>query len=180
MSTTFYTRIVDKRAWETRLDAWMSLVRTQSRLLDHFERELQREVGIGLPRFDVLAQLDRAGGRLRLGALADAILLSRSGLSRLLDRMERDAQIAREGAPDDARGQVASLTPRGRTLLERARRVHNANIERFFAANISDRDARTIADALRRVRLSLPGGEAGEAAVRWGSPADRGRSAERS
>lgn len=77
-----------------------------------------------MPRFDVLVQLDRNGGSLRFQRLADAILLSRSGLSRLVDRMQRDGLVARQEHPEDARGQVVSLTPLGRKVLGKVRAVH--------------------------------------------------------
>lgn len=164
---------MDAATWSRRLDAWMSVVRTQSLMLDHLERELIRETGLTLPRFDVLAQLDRAGGRLRFGKLADAILLSRGGLSRLVDRMARDGLITREGDPSDARGWFAVITPHGRELLARARKGHNAEVRRLFAEQIDDSEAAVLTETLRRVRLALPGGAEAERSMVWGAmPSD--------
>ncbi|HEX6487729.1 MAG TPA: MarR family winged helix-turn-helix transcriptional regulator [Candidatus Dormibacteraeota bacterium] len=159
---------MDTLSFERRLDAWMSLLRTQSRLLDLMEADLKRRVGITISRFDVLAQLDRNGGSLRFQRLADAILLSPSGLSRLLDRMQRDGLVARHGHPEDARGQVVSLAPLGRKVLAKAREVHHANVRKWFIDQVGDAEAEVITESLRRVRLALPGGPAAEDAIAWG------------
>lgn len=169
---------MDTDSFARRLDAWMSLLRTQSRLLDLLEADLKRRVGITMPRFDVLVQLDRNGGSLRFQRLADAILLSRSGLSRLVDRMQRDGLVARQEHPEDARGQVISLTPLGRKVLGKARAVHHANVQRWFMDQVGDAEAEVITVALRRVRLALPGGPAAEEAIVWG-PAGQTRPAGR-
>ncbi len=167
--------VVTDDGFEKRLNAWMSILRTQSRLLDLLEADLKRRVGLTIPRFDVLAQLDRNGGSLRFQRLADAILLSRSGLSRLLDRMERDGLVDRQGYPEDARGQIVSLTPEAKVVLRRARAVQHANLRRWFADHVEDRDAEVITSALRRVRLALPGGEAAEQGMTWGAPGNQRR-----
>lgn len=180
MSTTLpQNGVVADELFGRRLDAWMSILRTQSRLVDLLEADLKRKVGLTIPRFDVLAQLDRNGGSLRFQRLADAILLSRSGLSRLLDRMERDGLVLRQGHPEDARGQIVSLPAHGKDVLRKARAVHHANLRRWFLEQIEDDEAETITSALRRIRLALPGGEAAEEAMTWG-PAGRTRRSIRS
>src|SRR5262245_66566430 len=82
----------DESRW---MPAWMALVRTHARLWDQVEAQMRRDHGLTMARYDVLAQLNVAGGKLRLSDLASSIVLSPSGLSKLLDRME-DSGIDRK------------------------------------------------------------------------------------
>src|SRR5450432_2973773 len=105
--------------------AWMALVRTHARIWDQVEAQMRHDSGLTMPRYDVLMQLDIAGGRLGLTELASAIVLSPSGLSKLLDRMEASELIRREPDPTDARSTFARITPRGRSLVRKARGRHH-------------------------------------------------------
>jgi len=99
------------------LDAWRALLRGQALVLEQVEREL---AAAGLPPlgwYDVLTELDKAGGRLRIHELADAVVLSRSGLSRLLDRLEAAGLLRREPCEGDRRGAYAAITGEGRAKL---------------------------------------------------------------
>jgi DNA-binding MarR family transcriptional regulator len=91
-------------------------------------------------------QLDMAGGRLGLTELAAAVLLSPSGLSKLLDRMESTELIRREPDPRDARSTYARITPRGRALVRRARQRHHDWLQQAFGDALDDRD---VADLVR-------------------------------
>src|SRR3954449_11798712 len=106
--------------------AWMALVRTYARLWDQVEAQMRQDTGLTMSRYDVLMQLDLAGGRLGLSELAATIVLSPSGLSKLLDRMETSELIQREPDPNDARSTFAKITPRGRSLVRKARDRHHA------------------------------------------------------
>src|SRR5215510_1856359 len=88
---------------DEQLDAWRAFLRAQSALIRTLDRELQEDQGLPITFFDVLAQLTAAGGRLRMSELADAVLLSRSGVTRLVDRMERDGLVKREHCPTGGR-----------------------------------------------------------------------------
>ena len=90
--------------------AWIALVRTHARLWDQVEAQMRHDSGLTMPRYDVLMQLDMAGGRLGLSELASTIVLSPSGLSKLLDRMEASELIRREPDPRDARSTFARIT----------------------------------------------------------------------
>jgi DNA-binding MarR family transcriptional regulator len=131
--------------------AWMLLVRTHTRFWDAVERQMQRDHGLTMARYDVLAQLDGAGGRLGLGQLASAIALSPSGLSKLLDRMGAPGLILREADPDDARAAFAIITPRGRVLVRSARRGHHALLRRTFGHVLNDRDVADLARIMRKL-----------------------------
>ena len=131
--------------------AWLALIRTHARLWDQLETGMRRESGLTISRYDVLMQLDLAGGRLRLSELASAIVLSPSGLSKLVDRMEAAGLLKREPDPRDARSTFARITPRGRTLVRKARRTHHAWLESTFGAALDDRDLRDLARIMQRI-----------------------------
>lgn len=139
------------RVDENRLAAWRALLWAHAATMRVLERELEAECGLPLAWYDVLAQLNAAGGRLRMSELADAVLLSRGGLTRLVDRIVAAGLVCREACASDRRSAFAVLTPAGRAALRRASRVHLAGIERHFAAHVSPDEAVTVARALQRV-----------------------------
>ena len=116
-------KAADPDSW---MPAWMALVRTYGRYWDFIEAAMHREHGLTMARYDVLAQLDLAGGRLGLGDLATHVWLSPSGVSKLLDRMSAAGLVMREPDPDDARSSFAVITRAGEALVRRARRTHHA------------------------------------------------------
>ena len=141
-------RASDDSRW---IGAWMLLVRTHTRLWDVVEEQMRRDHGLTVARYDVLAQLDGAGGRLGLGDLASAIALSPSGLSKLLDRMDASGLIRREPDPDDARAAFATITPRGRELVKNARKGHHALLRRTFAHALTDRDLADLGRIMKKL-----------------------------
>ena len=107
------------------LGAWRGLLRVHARLTKALDADLVREHDLPLSSYEVLLFLaDAPDGRLRMSELADGVLLSRSGLTRLVDRMERDGLLRRERCEDDARGYYAIITDAGRELFQRARATH--------------------------------------------------------
>jgi DNA-binding MarR family transcriptional regulator len=126
--------------------AWLALIRTHARLWDQVDAQMRHDSGLTMPRYDVLMQLDMAGGRLGLSELASTIVLSPSGLSKLLDRMQASELIRREADPRDARSTFARITPRGRSLVKKARQRHHAWLQRAFGDALDDRD---VADLTR-------------------------------
>ena len=145
---------------DEQLDAWRAFLRAQSALIRTLDRELQAEQGLPITFFDVLAQLTQAGGRLRMSELADAVLLSRSGVTRLVDRMERDGLVKREHCPTDRRAMYATVTTAGKRALAKARPVHLRGVAEHFARHLSDDEAKTLAAALGRM---VPDGADGDA-----------------
>src|SRR5450755_2542089 len=135
--------------------AWLQLVRTHTRFWDQIEAHMRREHGLTMARYDVLAHLDMAGGRLGLSELASAIALSPSGLSKLLDRMDASGLVRRDPDPDDARAAFASITPRGRALAGSARASHHELLRGTFGSALSDRDIADLTRIMKRVDASL-------------------------
>jgi DNA-binding MarR family transcriptional regulator len=141
-------------------DAWKAFLRAQAELIRTLDRELQAEQGLPITFFDVLIQLSQAGGRLRMSELADAVLLSRSGVTRLVDRMVRDDLVRREACPEDRRSMYATLTTKGKRALAQARPVHLRGVAEHFGRHLSDEEAKTLAAALGRMAAPPDGDEA--------------------
>ena len=136
--------------------AWMALVRTYARLWDQVEAQMRQDSGLTMPRYDVLMQLDVAGGRLGLTELASSIVLSPSGLSKLLDRMEASELIRREPDPRDARSTFAQITPRGRSLVRKARDRHHEWLQQVVGDALDDRDVVDLTRIMRRIAERTP------------------------
>lgn len=142
------------------LAAWRALLTAQAAVVGRIERDL---AGAGdvvpLTWYDVLLELNAApGGRLRQRDLAREVLLTRSGISRLVDRLEGAGLLRREPNPADRRGDLVALTTAGRVALERTWPAYARGIQEHFARHLSPDEARTVATALARVRQPAPGG----------------------
>src|SRR4051812_12937065 len=137
---------------ELELDAWRGFLRTYSTLVRDLDDELTRRHGLPISSYDVLVQLDEApDGRLRMSALADAVLLSRSGLSRLVTRLEGQGLIERLECGTDARGSFAAITDKGRQRLNEARVTHRAGVRARFFDHLGERELRQLAKVWSRV-----------------------------
>ncbi|MDQ3611014.1 MAG: MarR family transcriptional regulator [Actinomycetota bacterium] len=120
------------------LTAWRTFLRAHATVVRRLEAELVAEHDLPLASYDVLVQLSEAtDGRLRMTELADRVLLSRSGLSRLADRLERDALIERTACPNDARGTLAVLTPAGLARLRAAWPTHLRGVAEHVTGRLS-------------------------------------------
>ncbi len=134
------------------LAAWRSFLTAHAAVVEVLERELVEAHGMALADYDVLVQLTEAdGGRLRMSELASSLLLSRSGATRLVDRMVRAGLVARERCPDDRRGAYAVVTDAGRAALADAWPTHAAGVSRWFAAALGPNDADHLARVLNQV-----------------------------
>lgn len=135
-----------------RLSAWRLLLETHASVVERLGEELETECGLPLSWYDVLYQLSTAPGqRLRMRDLAAAVLLSRSGLTRLVDRLAEAGLVEREAHPSDGRGANAVLTAAGRAALRRAAPVHLRGIEAHFARHLCAEDVGALCAALGRV-----------------------------
>ena len=128
------------------LDAWRGMLRAHSFLTKTLDAELVRKHGLPLSSYEVLLFLADSGeGQMRMSDLADGVLLSRSGLTRLVDRMERDGLLRRQRCEDDARGWFAAITPKGRELFSRARQTHLDGVRKRFLSRFTRDELRTLA-----------------------------------
>jgi DNA-binding MarR family transcriptional regulator len=126
---------------DPRLGAWRSFIHAHARLLRRLDEELQAEHGLSLAEYDALLQLVNAPGRrLRMSVLAERVLLSRSGITRLVDRLVASGMVERSACVTDARGAEAALTDRGHALLRAASRTHLDGVQRYFLGLLPDAD----------------------------------------
>jgi DNA-binding MarR family transcriptional regulator len=113
--------------------AWGGFLRTHARIVRELDEELRDAHGMPLGTFDVLINLAAAPeGMLRMRDLADAVVLSRSGLTRLVDRLVREGLVERRRCGEDARGAWAVLTPEGQRAFAEARPTHIEGVRRRF------------------------------------------------
>ena len=138
-----------KRLDDDALAVWADFLHVHAALTDVLGRELADAAGLPLAWYDVLVQLEAApDGRLRMQELAAAIVLSKSGLTRLVDRLEHAGYVARTSCPSDRRGTFAEITASGRRVLGAARPIHLAGVERHFAAHLDPGQLRALGAAM--------------------------------
>ena len=131
--------------------AWRAYLVSHARLARRLEAELLARSGLPLAEFDVLFQLSVAeDDRLRMNELAERVLLSRAGITRLVDRLVDDGLVARAKCPSDLRGSFAVLTDAGRARLDEARPGHMADVRRFFLAAFSRPELEELTALLER------------------------------
>jgi DNA-binding MarR family transcriptional regulator len=134
------------------LRAWRGLLRVHAQLSKALDARLDEQHGLQLTSYEVLVYLsDAEGGRMRMNDLAASVLLSRSGLTRLVDRLERDGYLERCSCAHDARGAFAVLTSAGRQKLEAARETHLASVRELFLSHFSEDELDTLGDVWERV-----------------------------
>ncbi|MEO6796443.1 MAG: MarR family transcriptional regulator [Candidatus Dormibacter sp.] len=140
----------ERRAWRAFLDAQASILR-------RLEAELVAEEGMTLAEYDVLYQLGIAGDRrLRMTELSERVRLSRSGLTRLVDRLVEAGLVIRGHCDSDRRGTFAVLTPSGITRVRQARPVHLRGVSKHFAERLSPAQLTAVANALEPLGQDMP------------------------
>lgn len=138
------------------LTTWITFLRAHSKVHAQLADEMQCQHGIPITWYDVLVHLYHAPRRgLRMQDLADAVILSSSGLTRLLDRMIEAGLVERVACAEDRRVIYATLTPQGTEMIEAILPNHQARIEHYFAQHLSDEELDTMQTALQRVLHAL-------------------------
>jgi len=133
------------------LDAWAALLEAHATLMRRLESDLEQETGLALADFDVLAQLAKAGGELRMTELAARALISRSGMTRRVARLVDEGLVRRAGADADGRGVVVALTKAGIARLVETAPAHARGISKLFAAKLDDQELAVLERALGQV-----------------------------
>jgi DNA-binding MarR family transcriptional regulator len=137
------------------LGAWRGLLRVHTALVKALDAELAAAHDLPLSSYEVLITLESAPGRKRrMAELADSVLLSRSGMTRLVDRLEKDGLLERDLCTDDGRGCFAVLTDKGAELLAGARPTHLDGVRERFLVHFSEEELSVLASWWERV---LPG-----------------------
>jgi len=137
---------------KARGEAWRTFLTAHAAVIERIERDLAREEMLPLGWYDVLLALSEASEQqLRMNELARAVVLSRSGLTRLVDRLEKAELLRRERCDDDRRGCYAVLTEEGRAALRRSWPVYAGGISEHFGRHLGDDEVTMLTEALGRV-----------------------------
>lgn len=134
--------------------AWRAFLQASTRLFERLDAELEAGAGLSLADYEILAHLAEAPGGMRMTDLAGRALVSRSGLTRRVDRLACSGLVDRRACPTDRRGVLAVLTEAGRARLEAAAPTHVAGVRRHFIDAVGDHDLPELARTLDSVRAS--------------------------
>ena len=131
---------------------WRVFLETALALIDILDAELQAQRGITLGWYDVLVHLEDAPEGLGMTEIANRILFSKSGLTRVIDRMEGAGLVRRERPPEDRRVVRVFLTPAGHDTLDAARAIHRRGIGEHFVSHLDPAGLEALAETLQSVR----------------------------
>src|SRR3954471_13889815 len=134
-----------------RLRAWRLYFESALALVDVLDAELERDTGIPLRWYDALVHLEESPEGVRMNELAERILYSKSGFTRVVDRMEDAGLVHRVRPENDRRSILVVLTDTGREAMETARRHHRMAIEQHFSQHLTDADIKALTRALEKV-----------------------------
>ena len=138
------------------LAAWRGFLRVHAALVRDLDRELEEAHGLPLTQYEVLLYLETAPGhRLRMSDLAASVLLSQSGVTRLVDRLERAGHVVRKPCDVDRRVLYAEVTESGRARLAEARPTHLAGVRARFLGHFDADELDELAAAWERVRPGI-------------------------
>lgn len=144
-----------RRLTANELDAWAGLLRVHGTVTRQLDADLIAAYGISLSDYDVLVFLANSPDRrMRMSELADSVLISQSGVTRLVDRLVRRGLLEREPCADDRRGAFAVLTPAGHAKLSEAAETHVADVRARFLGHLTDEEQALLAGLWERI---LPG-----------------------
>lgn len=136
----------------TVLEAWQRLLRSHALIIRLLDAELQAKHGMTLSDYDVLVNLrDDEGDCLKMSELSRRALLTRSGMTRLVQGLEREGLVSRGSCPHDARVAYIGITPQGLERLEAARETHHEGIHRLFASHFDCDEITQLAALLRKI-----------------------------
>ncbi len=133
------------------MTAWRLFLEAHAAIVRRLERELLEQADLALSWYDMLVQLQEAGGSMRMGELADRLLISRSATTRFVDRVEKAGYVAREASEADGRGMNVVLTEDGFRRLKDAAPTHLRGIRQHFESRLSPDEAIGLAELLRKL-----------------------------
>src|SRR5215212_4291947 len=141
------------------INAWRTFLHAHARVTRRLDEELQSAHGLSLAEYDALLQIAHAPGRrVRMNVLAERVVLSRSGVTRLVDRLEAAGSVERSACATDARGQEAVLTHAGLDRLRHASTTHLEGVRRYFLDRLEPADLDGLETSIGRVADPLGAG----------------------
>lgn len=141
-----------ERLSEQNLAAWRNFLKAHATVVDRIDHDLVAAERLPLSSYDVLIELYEAPERrLRMHELAERVVLSRSGLTRLVDRLEAEGLLRRDRSARDRRGAYAVITEQGIEALRRTWPVYAHGISRYFAQWLSVEEAQVLESAFERI-----------------------------
>jgi DNA-binding MarR family transcriptional regulator len=140
------------------LQAWKGMLAYNAEVIFRIERELKLAGAIPLAYYDILIELELAPDkRLRMYDLAEACLLTKSGITKNVNALEKHGYLTRERCPSDRRGLFAVLNKAGHAAVKKAAPVYKRCIEAFFASALTEGETKTLEKIFGRLRAKLPG-----------------------
>ena len=137
---------------DPRIEPWRAFLQAHARVTRRLDEELRAEHDLSLAEYDALLTIaDAPDRRIRMRQLADRVILSKSGVTRLIDRLVIDGLVQRDVCLSDARGAEAVLTPAGLDRLRHASRTHLRGIDEHFLAALEPDDLTAIQRSMRAV-----------------------------
>jgi len=144
--------LVDTKRDPEPFGAWMNLLQAQAVVTEALEARLEAEVGLSLAEHEALSRVSFApDGRLKMAELADLMLVSKSGITRLVDRVVRQGLVERTTCDTDRRITYASITAKGRRAVDRANPVLESGLAEVFSRPLGDADLRGLRRSLRKI-----------------------------
>lgn len=137
---------------DSRIHAFGVLLEAMAQLNRTFDRSLRDRVGINQSLFEGLLRLERSGGQLSMGELADQVALTSGGVTRMVARLVEAGYAERRPCETDRRVQYVGITSEGRTVLARALAVHLADLEEHFTGKLTEAERDTIVSVMERIR----------------------------
>jgi DNA-binding MarR family transcriptional regulator len=139
------------------LSAWRGMLEVHARVTQELDAQMQSAHGLTVSAYEVLMFLaDAPQHRMRMSEIADRVLLSRSGCTRLVDRLVSQGYVSRCAAHSDGRGLFAALTSAGLEMVQAARRTHRAGVRRFFLDHLTPTDQIALGDIWSRFSAQGP------------------------
>lgn len=136
---------------EAHFAAWRRFLEVHSATIRMLETDMATSDDLALSWYDVLVQVHEAGDSMRIGDLADRILISRSATTRFIERMERAGLVCRETAAEDRRGTLVCLTPEGLATLRRTAPNHIAAVQAYFGDRLTESEANHLLGLLEKL-----------------------------
>lgn len=132
--------------------AWRSFVAAHAVTTQFLDQQLRAHRQVSLEVLNVLTALSEApGGQIRMSDLANIIMFSRSGLTRMIDRLEEEGLVSRVPCPDDRRGWFAAVTEKGKAALKDAKTIYEPALSKVWTSALTEQEATILSQSLSKI-----------------------------